>query len=330
MNASHVRRVIESVAEVSGERDLDHLRHSLLLTLGEVLPVAAAGFDTLKAAGEDAPGTGRFAWPPALASQRDGILARLSAGETVSLAAQDGRPPLLGHAVSEGQALLVQLSAAEPEAESILHAFGRLYANFSTLLFESERDRLTGLRNRRSFDAHLGRLTEGLLPSLSVPPQPRRPDESRGPLRWWLGLFDIDHFKRINDSYGHLYGDEVLLLMSRIVREVFRGEDRCFRYGGEEFAVLLSRNDLNGVAVALERLRQRIEAYRFPQVGQVTVSIGCAALEPRMGPSDVIDRADRALYAAKKGGRNRLVTYDSLADQPNAETQCRVGSVELF
>jgi len=330
MNASHVRRVIESVAEVSGERDMDHLRHSLLLTLGELLPIATAGFDTLNPSAGDRPRPGDFDWPPALAPQRDGILARLAAGEMVSLSPDDGTPPLLGHAVSESQALLVQLREVEPEAESILHAFGRLYANFSTLLFESERDRLTGLRNRRSFDAHLGRLTEGLLQPDPVQPQPRRPDDSRGPLRWWLALFDVDHFKRINDSFGHLYGDEVLLLLSRIVREVFRGEDRCFRYGGEEFAVLLARNDLHGVAIALERLRQRIEAYCFPQVGQVTVSLGCAALEPRMGPADIIDRADRALYAAKKSGRNCLVTYDGLVDKPDSGAQCRVGSVELF
>ncbi|HSW13573.1 MAG TPA: GGDEF domain-containing protein [Solimonas sp.] len=328
MNASHLRKVIESVAEASGERDLDHLRLSLLLTLGEVLPVTAAGFDLLKPAGDDSSGVGTFAWPASLAADRDGILSRLAAGETVVLEAAADRPALLGRAVSEEQALLVQLEGTEPEAASILDAFGRLYTNFSALLFESERDRLTGLRNRRSFDAHIERLTESMLTAL--PMQPRVPDPQRGPLGWWLALFDIDHFKRINDGFGHLYGDEVLLLLSRIVRQVFRGEDRCFRYGGEEFAVLLARNDLGGVAIALERLRHQIEAFSFPQVGQVTVSLGCALLEPRLGPSDVIDRADRALYAAKHRGRNCLVTYDSLGEQAERETQCRVGSVELF
>lgn len=322
---SRIRRVIESVAEVSAERDLDHLRRSLLLTLAEVMPVAAAGFDVLKTPPDDAATAGGFPWPPELAAQRDEILAQLAAGETVTLAADPSGGQLLGHAVSDEQALLVQLAQPEPEAQSVLHAFGRLYANFSTLLFESERDRLTGLRNRRSFDQHLERLTR----ELAMPLQ-RRGEAEHQPQRWWLALFDVDHFKRINDGFGHLYGDEVLLLLSRIVRQSFRGEDRCFRYGGEEFAVLLPRNDLSGATTALERLRQAVESFAFPQVGRVTISLGCTALEPRLAAAEAIDRADRALYAAKSGGRNRLISYEGLpARQPTA-IESRGGSIELF
>ena len=299
MPVRSVRKLIESVAEVSGERDLEHLRHSLLLTLKEILPVGAAGFVPLKPSQEAVRKADAFIWPAGLLAQRDGILARLAAGETLELDGGDGS--LIARAVTEDQALAVHLSRPEPDAESILLALGRLYANFSRLLYESERDRLTGLRNRRSFDHHLHQLSGRML-------------EGSGE-RWWLALFDVDHFKRINDGYGHLYGDEVLLLLARIARELFKGEDRCYRYGGEEFAVLLSRGDDTAVEAALQELRGRIEAYPFPQVGRVTISIGCAPLEPRLGPAGAIDHADRALYAAKNAGRNRLVNHQRLVSE---------------
>ncbi len=315
MSVTSVCKLIESFAEVSGEGDLDHLRRSLLLTLNEILPVGAAGFVALKPQAMGTPSVETFVWPLRVLAQRDGILTRLAAGETVTLDSHEGVPRLLARAVSEEQALVVHLCRSEPDAESILLALGRLYGNFSRLLFESERDRLTGLRNRRSFDQHLDRLTGEVL---------------AGSGRWWLALFDVDHFKRINDGFGHLYGDEVLLLLSRISREMFQGEDRCYRYGGEEFAVLLSRDDPVDLESALEELRRRIEGYPFPQVGRVTVSIGCAALEPRMGPVDIIDRADRALYAAKNAGRNRLVSYERLLAEHRIEPAPASGSIELF
>ena len=317
MSVASVRKLIESVAEVSGERDLEHLRRSLLLTLNEILPVGAAGFVALKPQFTEHAGAETFAWPLRVQGQRDGILTRLAAGEAVTLDGEEGAPRLLARAVTEEQALVVHLCRADPDAENILLALGRLYANFSRLLFESERDRLTGLRNRRSFDHQLNQLTTRML-------------EPEAAGHWHLALFDVDHFKRINDGFGHLYGDEVLLLLSRIVAELFHGEDRCYRYGGEEFAVLLAREDGAVLEEMLETLRRRVEAYDFPQVGRVTVSIGCAALEPRLGPADVVDRADRALYAAKNAGRNRLVRYERLLAEHRIIPVPASGSVELF
>jgi len=317
MSVASVRKLIESVAEVSGERDLEHLRRSLLLTLNEILPVGAAGFVALKPQFTEHAGAETFAWPLRVQGQRDGILTRLSAGESVVLDSEEGMPRLLARAVTEEQALVVHLCRAEPDAESILLALGRLYANFSRLLTESERDRLTGLRNRRSFDHQLGQLTTRMLDPAADEP-------------WHLALFDVDHFKRINDGFGHLYGDEVLLLLSRIVSELFQGEDRCYRYGGEEFAVLLSRREAAELEQVLESLRRGVECYEFPQVGRVTVSIGCATLEPRLGPADIIDRADRALYAAKNAGRNRLVRYERLLAEHRIVPAPPSGSIELF
>jgi Diguanylate cyclase, GGDEF domain len=90
----------------------------------------------------------------------------------------------------------------------------------------------------------------------------------------WLGLVDIDKFKCINDNYGHLFGDEVLLLVSQLMKKSFRGTDQLFRFGGEEFVIVLDHATTEGVEVAFDRLRETIAAFEFPQVGRVTISLG--------------------------------------------------------
>src|SRR6202011_3687326 len=109
------------------------------------------------------------------------------------------------------------------------------------------------------------------------------PDRSAGSAAWepsWLALIDIDRFKSINDGYGHLFGDEVLLLVSQLMKRSFRGADQLFRFGGEEFVVLLDRASEPGAQIVLERLRTTIGEHEFPQVGQVTISVGYTRIDP--------------------------------------------------
>jgi len=116
------------------------------------------------------------------------------------------------------------------------------------------------------------------------------------PLRTtWLGVIDIDHFKRVNDSHGHLIGDEVLLLLSRLMRNAFRFDDRLYRFGGEEFVVLM-RCEYDADAMhALERMRGYVQAFNFPRVGKVTVSIGVTEVRSGDMPSMAFERADQAV-----------------------------------
>src|SRR5205085_360480 len=146
----------------------------------------------------------------------------------------------------------------------------------------------------------------------------------------WLGVIDIDHFKRVNDTFGHLIGDEVLLLLATMMKVSFRTYDKLFRFGGEEFVVLLKPTDSNNAHAAFERFRKDIEARNFPQVGRITVSIGYARIGPKDQPTVVIDRADEALYWAKEHGRNRTFNYETLIASGELKQKESKSDVEFF
>jgi diguanylate cyclase (GGDEF)-like protein len=123
-----------------------------------------------------------------------------------------------------------------------------------------------------------------------------------------LILFDIDHFKKFNDTYGHPIGDQVLKMTARTIRGLLRRTDQAFRYGGEEFCILLPETGLENAVLVAERLRQKIAANRTVRNLSVTISLGVASFAKGETPEAVIKRADTALYRGKEGGRNRVVT----------------------
>lgn len=122
-------------------------------------------------------------------------------------------------------------------------------------------------------------------------------------------MFDIDHFKGINDRYGHLAGDHVLRELARIVQERTRKDEVFARYGGEEFAIILPETNLEGARLLAETLRQRVADHLFVFQGEeipVTISMGAAHLGNDMSGTDLVKAADEKLYEAKRGGRNRV------------------------
>jgi diguanylate cyclase (GGDEF)-like protein len=127
-----------------------------------------------------------------------------------------------------------------------------------------------------------------------------------------LAFFDVDHFKKVNDTYGHQGGDAVLVSLANAIRGMIRNEDVFARYGGEEFALILRGIDGNGAAIVGERLRERVEAMRVNFEGRVltvTVSVGCASFAEldEKTPEALVSTADKRLYAAKHAGRNRVI-----------------------
>ncbi|WP_298596378.1 GGDEF domain-containing protein [Zoogloea sp.] len=216
--------------------------------------------------------------------------------------------------VERGVLGVLEVICASPLVDEDLgtaEGFLGLYRNYLNLLDYSERDTLTGLRNRKTFDENIGKI----LGNISRPggdesdQHRRRPDDGH---QHWLAVVDVDHFKRVNDQFGHLYGDEVLLLLARIMRQSFRQQDKLFRFGGEEFVVVLRAATGAEVHRALERFRQAVEGYAFPQIGQVTASIGYTMIKPDDTIPEIVGRADDALYVAKESGRNQLANYEKL------------------
>ena len=203
-----------------------------------------------------------------------------------------------------------------------------LYRNYLNLLDYSERDTLTGLRNRKTFDENMGKILGNIARLGSDGSgQRRRP---RDGYQHWLAVVDVDHFKRINDQFGHLYGDEVLLL-ARIMRQSFRQQDQLFRFGGEEFVIVLRAASEKEVRSALERFRRAIEAYDFPQIGQVTASIGFTMIKADDTIPEIVGRADEALYVAKESGRNQLANYEQLLAEGRVSVREQPGGdIEFF
>jgi diguanylate cyclase len=195
----------------------------------------------------------------------------------------------------ENSSLKEQLEASKIRSEKLKH-------EIEAVRIESLTDALTQVGNRQYFDDTLTK-------------EIARAGQSNAPLT--LLMVDIDHFKRINDDFGHQMGDDVLrLVAARLKSSVRDGE--IARYGGEEFAVILYNKSIQIGKLIAERTRAAIESVEMrvrstgASIGRVTVSIGVAELKPRLTAEDIIRSADEALYAAKRKGRNCVVLADTI------------------
>ena len=175
---------------------------------------------------------------------------------------------------------------------------GNLQHSLEAIRAESLTDPLTGLGNRKYFDRSIGVAVQAALGSAE-------------PLS--LLMFDIDHFKSFNDSYGHLTGDQVLRLVAMSLKQTIKGQDVTARYGGEEFAVVLPNTALRQALTVADHIRRAVMAKELKKkstgeiLGRVTISVGVSMLKPGDDTDSLIERADACLYAAKRNGRNRVV-----------------------
>lgn len=163
-------------------------------------------------------------------------------------------------------------------------------------------DPLTGLVNRVKLEAEFA----SVVAAYAEDEQP-----------CWMLMLDIDHFKSVNDNFGHVFGDKVIKLVAAVIKMGIKGADTACRYGGEEFAVLLPNTPLDGVMVVAESIRKTIEKGKVKQgsqgevVAHVTISIGAAKYQQDDTLQSLLDRADQALYQSKENGRNRVTLSDS-------------------
>jgi diguanylate cyclase (GGDEF)-like protein len=230
----------------------------------------------------------------------------------------------------------LEIVRTAPFTQDVVHMIDGIvgvYRNFHNLLDYSERDSLTGLLNRKTFDDQLSKMlaaSSAEQDSLSLPPgEPERRHHSEEE-KQWLAVVDVDHFKHVNDKFGHLYGDEVLILIANLLTSSFRAQDRVFRFGGEEFVVLLRSTTLENARRIIDRFRMNVEQHDFPQVGKVTVSVGFVAISAFEPPVVILGRADQALYYAKSHGRNMACHYDELVSGGLLQTVESNATAEFF
>lgn len=203
-------------------------------------------------------------------------------------------------AIADNQRISEHLRSAEQHSQQLQEEVRQLQA-------ETEKDPLTGLFNRRALTQRLS----GMMGTAV---------ESGEPLV--LCMFDIDHFKRFNDTYGHPVGDQVIKLVSKTLQDKSRSSDLAVRYGGEEFTLLLPGTPMNIAMQVASRIHQSVASLTLvkrstkEQLPSVTISMGLASLQPGDDDESLINRADQALYHAKQNGRNRIVTEQEL-DVPN-------------
>ncbi len=174
--------------------------------------------------------------------------------------------------------------------------FAAIAIENASLFRQATTDRMTGLFSHHFFQKNLEEEME----------RARRYKST-----FSLVMFDIDHFKKVNDAYGHLQGDRIIKDIAKVLARSIRQVDFPARYGGEEFAVILPSVDVKGALVVAERLRKRIDEFAFPAEGEslhVTISVGVTEFDPERcyAPSEIIREADRALYDSKERGRNRV------------------------
>ena len=189
----------------------------------------------------------------------------------------------------------------------------RVYRNHLGLLDYGDRDELTGLLNRRTYSAFFKQIV------------------CETAVHAAIAVVDVDFFKRVNDQFGHTYGDEVLILLARLMAECFAGIDGLFRFGGEEFLLVLPDTTQEEAWVALDCFRAAVAEAKFPQVVRVTVSVGFSMIQPGDSSAAAFGRADEALYLAKHSGRNRVKCYEELVLEVYLPgTKHSGGEMELF
>lgn len=185
----------------------------------------------------------------------------------------------------------------------------RLYVNQLGLLWHGMVDNLTGLMNRQTYEEKMTALARQYDLSLKRRSRDRGSDSPPGA----FAILDIDHFKHVNDTYGHFCGDEVLASMAEMMRHFFRNNDLLFRYGGEEFVIILLDVNLKEAERVFNRFLAALESKSFNEVGHITASIGYTELNFELPHSEILRQADQALYFSKTHGRNQVNGFTAMA-----------------
>ena len=333
-----IRRDIEALLDLTGRHNKQELTASLVENVQNLAsPSTIAVYEVFNTDGERGPAdnpsdivvrnTNNTVWLGEPLAQHRGFVECIASKQVVRLTQEEPLSTRIIFPVRDARnvvgLLVIDCPSDNAETLYMIEALSQVWRSQQFLLDRNEHDVLTGLFNRQALDTRMPRLFGENPVNLQSAP---------GTLACkCLAMLDLDNFKEVNDKYGHLFGDEVLVHFARLMNQSFRPYDELFRYGGEEFVVFLQNVDLEMAITVLERFRSAVEAYDFPRVGKKTVSIGVIQLAANEMPSTLLDRADKALYYAKQHGRNRVCAYEHLvASGQLQESKVQTGDVELF
>ncbi len=236
--------------------------------------------------------------------------------------------PIFNHQNSVIGFIELVTSSFNEAQNKFVTAFMKIYRNYLRIIDESNHDTLTGLLNRKTFDSNFYKI---LLETKAIEEKSHKRRKIEETNYYWLAIADIDHFKHVNDTYGHLFGDEVLILLTQVMGSTFRNSDMLYRFGGEEFVIILSPTEAFGAKCAFEQFRKAVESYKFPQIEKITISLGFTQIKPLNSPASTIDKADAALYYAKEHGRNSTYEYEQLIKAGKlTPSTINTAGVELF
>lgn len=337
--------LLNSVIKITKNRDIDSLEYSLISTIQEFVGCdEITVYKDLQVPGEltielslslKLLGKREFEWGERTLVKNPAteLISCLQSACIITVQSTDGIErrwiPINLHDKPVGAIAIVSRGLKSSD-QVLLNAFCRIFENYLTILHENERDKLTGLLNRQTFEVKLKQLIEK-----QVLKQNRTlyTDEHRKKHHGacsWLAIMDIDHFKRVNDTFGHVCGDEVLLLLAQKMRQYFRATDLLFRFGGEEFVFVFEPTTFEAIKHKMEGFMELIRATHFPFVKSMTVSVGMSPISPYDFPITVLENADKALYYAKDNGRDKLCFYDELIAENLITTHHEESDIDLF
>jgi diguanylate cyclase (GGDEF)-like protein len=228
-------------------------------------------------------------------------------------------------------------------ARQIIAQLHHVYRNMHVLLAYSDHDPLTGLLNRKSLDdtfysAVLEELTSTSPETAdSASPSAGQEDKSteserrhRVPPNYWLATIAVDHFQLLNDKHGHLLMEENTLLITRIMNNTFRTHDRLYRLGGDRFAALFHCPEEAAAQNLLDRLRDSIERFNFPQISRATISVGFTRIQEDDTPDAALERSEQAIDYVQRNGHNQVCSHAALLRRGFFGLVQRSGSVDVF
>lgn len=329
--------IFESIIEITRQKDTDSLEYSLAATLAELMDIQEVTLINIPFSGQSSSLTSelrlkittqdnkkRYKWDnlPSNVTMTNDLQAIIAHHQPLGIQSNEGHRFYFPIVINDELHSILQINSQHDIKTHIelIHGFVRIYQNYQVILTENERDKLTGLLNRKTFENKLNRLLKPNDTALN----------SNFQSSCWLVMIDIDHFKSVNDTFGHISGDEILLHLSQLMKNYFIGTNLLFRFGGEEFVIILESMPMEVAIATLEHFRKIVSEFAFPFVGNVTISMGFSQFSANDFPPSILDQADKALYYAKQHGRNCLYNYEKLVIEGKLSESEDSGSVELF